>query len=100
MKEYEFVTIMSEGYGNRFSKVLEAIISAINNKHCDMLNLEAAKSRVEETMQALEIKVRYDSLLSKTKSKLTCSNAGFDLDGHKFETLDEVEKALENKAFL
>ena len=100
MKEYEFVIMMSEGYGNRFSKALEAICSAISNKHCDMLNLPAAKLRVEEAMHAIEIKIRYDYLLSRAKSKLTCNSSGFDLDGHKFETLDEVEKAIDNKAFL
>lgn len=67
MKEYEFVSIMAEGYSNRFSKALEAVVSAINNKHCDMLNLAAVRIRVEEAMQALEVKVRFDSLASQTK---------------------------------
>jgi hypothetical protein len=100
VKEYEFASMMSEGYSNRFSKVFEAVCSAMNNKHCDMLNFIAVKSRVEEAMQALEVKIRFDALVVKAKGKLTCSNSSFELDSHKFETLDEVEKALDNKAFL
>lgn len=100
MKDYEFVSIMSEGYGNRFSKSLDAVVSAMNNKQYDMLNLAAVKSRVKEAMQALEVRMRFDSLVGEAKGKLTCSASGFDLDGHKFESLDDVEKALENKAFL
>lgn len=100
MKDYEFVSIMSEGYGNRFSKALDAVVSAINNKHCDMFNLVAVKARVEEAMIALEVKIRFDLLASKSNGKLTCTTSCFELDGHKFETLDQVEKALDNKAFL
>lgn len=99
MKDYEFVKTAND-YGNRFSKALEAVVSALSNKHCDMLNIEAVKIRVAEAMQALEIRARYDELVQKSKGKLTCDNSGFDLDGHKFESLDEVEKALNNKAFL
>ena len=100
MKDYELVLIMGEGYSNRFSKVLEAVVVAINNKHCDMLNLTIVKSRVEEAMIALEVKIRFDLLASKSNGKLTCTTSCFELDGHKFETLDQVEKALDNKAFL
>jgi hypothetical protein len=100
MKEYEFVSIMAEGYANRFSKALDAIVSAMNNKQCDMLNLVAAKARVGEAMLALEVKVRFDTLANEAKGKLICNKDSFELDGHKFETLDEVEKALNNKAFL
>lgn len=99
MKEYEFVMIMLEGYGSRYYKTFEMINSVINNKQCDMLNFGTVKSKVMEALQALEIKVRYDSLACLTK-QLRCTKESFELDGHKFETLDEVEKALENKAFL
>lgn len=100
MKDYEFATAMAEGYGNRFSKALDAVVSAINSKQLDMLNMEAVKSRVAEAMRAIEVKIRFDTLNAKAKGKLTCNSTGFELDTHKFETLDEVEKALDNKAFL
>lgn len=100
MKEYEVVREMSEGYSNRYSKILEAIIAAINNKHYEILNFQAAKSRVEEAMNAVELKMRFDELNNKALGKLTASKTEFELDGHKFETLDDVEKALKNKAFL
>ena len=101
MKEYEFVMAMLEGYGsNRFSKTLDAVASAINNKQVGLLNLSVVKSKVEDALMALEIKIRFDALNEVVKGKLTCTSSNFELNGHEFQTLDEVEKAIENKAFL
>jgi hypothetical protein len=100
MKECEIVTIMGEGYANHYSKMLDAIVSTINNKLYDMIKLEVVKSKMDEIFEALELKVRYDHLNSEADGKLMCNRTCFELNGHKFETLDEVAKALENKAFL
>lgn len=100
MKEYEMVYTMSEGYGNRYAKTLDAVVSAINNKHYDMLNLEVAKSKVQEVMKALELKMRFESLNNQVNGKLICNKTDFELETHKFESLDEVEKAIKNKVFL
>lgn len=100
VKEYEIVSIMSESYGNRYAKTLETVVSAINNKHYGMFNLESVKLRMDEVFEALVIKTRFDLLYNKSNGKLICNKAGFELEPHKFETLDEVEKALNNKAFL
>lgn len=100
MKEYEVVSIMCEGYGNRYSKMLDVVVSTINNKHYDMLKLDVVKSKMDEVYYALELKVRYDTIYETSNGKLTCDKSGFDFDGHKFETLDEVEKAIKNKVFL
>ena len=101
MKDYEIVQAMTEGsYSNRYSKVFEMVISVINNKNLDILNFEAVKKRVEESMKAIEMKIRFDSLNSKVNDKLICNKTDFELDGHKLDSLDEVEKAINNKAFL
>ena len=100
MKEYEVVFSMCESYGNRYAKTLETIASAINNKHYDMFNLETVKLKMDEVFEAIMLKRRFDELNSKANGKLVCNKTDFELDTHKFETLDEVERALKNKAFL
>lgn len=99
MKEYEAVYAISDSY-NRYSKALDAIVSAINNRHYDMLNLEAVKRKLDEVFDAMVLKSRFDELYKKSNGKLVCNKTDFDFESHKFETLDEVEKAIKNKAFL
>lgn len=100
MKEYEVLHSILQGYGNRYSKALEAVVTALNNRYFDILDLEAVKRRVAEAMEALEIKMRFDILNCKVNDKLICNNTDFELNGHKLDSLDEVEKAINNKAFL
>lgn len=101
MKDYEFIMTMLEGYSsNRFSKTFDVVASAINNKQTGLLNLETVKLKVEEALKALEIRIRFDTLNDMVNGKLTCTNSNFELNGHEFQSLDEVEKAIENKAFL
>ncbi len=98
-KEYEMILTISEGYSNRYAKTLDFIVSAINNKNYDVLDLESVKMKMDEVFEAITLKVRFDSLLD-LNSSIICNKDCFELDTHKFETLDEVEKAIKNKAFL
>lgn len=100
MKEYEMVSFMAEPYGNRYVKTLESISSAINNKQYDMFNLETVKLKMDEVFEAIVIKTRFDALCNESNGKPVCTKTEFELESHKFQTLDEVEKALKNKAFL
>jgi hypothetical protein len=101
MKEYEIVSIIDGGaYSNTFSKSLEMVGSSIPYKNYVMLDLAAARAKVEEVFKAIELMKRYDTLRVTSKFKLRYDPSGFIIDDHKFETLDEVDVALNNKAFL
>lgn len=101
MKEYEAISIIDTGtYSNTFSKALEMIGTSITHKNYHLIDIEAARAKVEETFAAIKAKKRYDALFIVSKGKLTYDASGFIIGDHKFETLDEVEQALNNKAFL
>lgn len=101
MKEYEMVSIIDSGvYSNTFTKALEMIGSSIVSKNYRLIDIGAARTKVEETFAAINTKKRYDLLFIASKCKMTYDASGFIIGDHKFETLDEVEQALNNKAFL
>jgi hypothetical protein len=64
------------------------------------LNLKIIKFEFIEDVKYLILHKEYCDLLSLSDDKLSYDDDGFHLDGHTFETLKEVRKAIKNKAFL
>jgi hypothetical protein len=63
-------------------------------------DLERLKNNFNEDIKYLMLQKEYEELLPYADDKLSYDENGFHLDGHTFETLQEVRKALNNKAFL
>ena len=101
MKIYskEYIAI-SEFDAEEAGNVFYSLHTAIAQKNWDLLNLEECKAQAVGVLEAIALKIRFDKLCDQSNGKLKYGIGGFDLDGHKFETLDAVEKALKNKAFL
>lgn len=78
--------------------ILNDVIS--DGKGCEFLDFSMIKDKVEEILSFVKLYQRYLALSKDSNGSLSYNNDGFNLDGHSFETLDEVDRALKNKAFL
>src|SRR5271157_5644394 len=96
-KEYELV---SEFDTSELSGLFYTIQTAIEQKSWDLLDLESCKVKVSEALRAVACKKKFDQLNEMSNTAIKYSIDGFMLDNHKFETLDEVERAYKLKAFL
>jgi hypothetical protein len=100
-KECEFFYRMAQDYHSGNSpKVFFLVYSGLEDKTIGLVNIEEAQARCNEIFKYLYLGRRFDELVAKSNKTLVSLPGGFELLGHKFETLDEVEKALNNKAFL
>lgn len=96
-KEYHLIADYdAEEVGNIFY----TLHIAITQKNTELLNLEACQTQVNEAFRAIACKKRFDQLNDESKTLIKYSMNGFIVDDHKFETLDEVERAFKLKAFL
>lgn len=82
------------------SALFDTVSAALNDNMWELLDLDAAHTSVNETFKYLKILKRFRALSEKCESPLSFSKEGFHFHEHKFNSLDEVEKALNNKAFL
>jgi hypothetical protein len=96
-KEYDLLLEFDE---NELCGVFYTIQTAIEQKSHDLLDLESCKSKVDEAFRALACQRRLTQLNKMLRSAIKFSRDGFTLDNHKFETLDEIERAYKLKAFL
>jgi len=78
----------------------DLVSQALYTKSVDMLNLEACKAEIAEVFQFIDLRARFNILQAESENKILVTYTGFQFEGFKFETLDEIEKALKNKAFL
>lgn len=97
MKEYE---LLSEYTHESVEGNFDTLFTVTSHKTYELLDLEFCRKRVNELFDFMIAKKRFDKLHEESKRKLKYGMNGFDLEGHMFETLDEVEHALRNKAFL
>lgn len=65
----------------------------------DLINLNLIKEKIDEGFEYLYVKQRFIRLNKLIENKIHITDK-FYIDGHGFETLDEVEVAIKNKAFL
>lgn len=96
-KEYELVSDFDK---TELSGLFYTIQTAIEQGSYDLLDLDATKARVDEALRAVACKKKFDQLNEMSNTAIKYSMNGFMLDDHKFETLDEVERAYKLKAFL
>lgn len=96
-KEYALVADFNE---DELCRVFYTIQTAIEQKNWDLLDLEACSVKMNEAIRAVACKKRFDQLNEMSKTAIKYSLDGFVIDDHKFETLDEVERAWKLKIFL
>ncbi|SRR5258706_15619918 len=100
-KECEFFYRMAQDYHSGNSpKVFFLMYSGLEDKTIGLVNIEETQVRCNEVFKYLYLGRRFDELVKKSNKSLVSIPTGFKLLDHLFETLDEVEKALNNKAFL
>jgi hypothetical protein len=85
---------------NKILKLFRLVTTAIADGQCDFLSLSDIKNSFDQYFKYLEVKKKYDELVAKAGSILGIDYQGFSLNEFTFETLDEVERALDNKMFL
>lgn len=78
---------------------LNLVMSSLSDNTFELLNLEESQDSINHTFTCLKLIKRYRRLQMQN-AELSYSQNGFHLGEHTFQTLDEVEKALSNKAFL
>jgi hypothetical protein len=73
----------------------------------EFVNVDQVQQKVNHYFECLKVTQRFEQLKDKANGSLSLKNyadsnggVGYLLDEHQFKTLDEVEKALNNKAFL
>lgn len=99
MKEYELLSKYLYP-DSTLESTFEVMSMAIYQKQIDMIQLDVCRSKINEVFDYLELRKRYDILFNQADAKLKIGAGCFELDSYKFQTLDEVEKAIKNKAFL
>lgn len=88
------------GNYNKAYHSIDLIRTSLNNNLVEMLDIDSCDSLVKEVIEYLKLKKRFIYLQRKANEKLSISKDGFKISDHVFLSLDEVEKALNNKAFL
>jgi hypothetical protein len=96
-KEYELVSDFDKSV---LSGVFYTIQTAIEQESHELLDLESCKAKVDEAFRAIACKKRFEHLNEISNTAIKYSRDCFLLDNHKFETLDEVERAWKLKAFI
>ena len=81
------------------AKMFSLMSTALADSTWELLEIDTAAEVFSGVFKYLSISKRYRDLQSQSQ-ELSYSADGFHLGEHIFETLDEVEKALKNKAFL
>ena len=99
MKEYELLSKYLYP-DSTLESTFEVMSMAIYQKQIDMIQLDVCRAKINEVFDYLELRKRYDILFNQADAKLKIGVDCFELDSYKFQTLDEVEKAIKNKAFL
>ena len=86
--------------GSRLASTFELMSHSITEGSWSFVDLKSAQESIDQDFKYLLLRKHYNGLRIASKDKLTYDDYGFHLDGHDFETLDEVHDALCNKAFL
>ncbi len=101
MKEYQLLMKFDEDNdGEDVADGLYAIHQALSSKQMSILDVAACRDRINTVFDYVEVRKRFDKLREEINGGLSFDKNGFKLFKSTFETLDEVEKALKNKAFL
>lgn len=99
--ECKFFYRMNGDYRDHTSaKIFYLMFNALDDFNIDLINTEDMQRRCDEVFKYIFLLKRFNNLVKLSNNSVYSSLEGFNLEGHVFETLDEVQKALENKAFL
>lgn len=82
-----------------FSDIFDLVVHALNTNTQLSLRTEYLQQQCALILSVIAIEQRFDILRSKC-GDLVMNGNKFSLLGHEFDTLDQVEKAINNKAFL
>jgi len=93
LNKYEYSSYQLEG-------IFDTVSQAICTNNTLVLKINECREKVNEIFNYLEIRERFRALAKKSDRKLSFTSTHFELYQHKFETLDEVEKAINIKVFL
>ena len=93
---YDSDTSYNTKAGNTFSWLQ----STISNGTLPMLDIETSRATVNDIFDYLSLKKKYIALFELSKGQLTYNKTCFKILDHEFSTLNEVERALNNKVFL
>jgi hypothetical protein len=85
---------------SKIGSAFYAIYTNISNDIWHCMDVSHLREVLDQDFDYLVLRKRYEILLAHFPKTLSYDENGFLLDGHRFETLDEVEKAINNKAFL
>ena len=95
--DYQLVhNFTSEQLANPFNIVITAVLK----ETVDLLDLDAVERKIKNIFRILRVENRYNQLFSLSNGQLSVNLKSFKLNGHEFQSLDEVEAALRNPAFL
>lgn len=80
-----------------------SVIDTINSGtlwYAAFLDIDNIRNGCNSVLDFLAMVKRMSELQRQYDCIFSCEKTGFKLDGHSFETLDEVERALKMKAFM
>jgi hypothetical protein len=92
--------VMSDFNKRESAALLANVGQLVNNNNWELMDLNVVDRSFDEIVHALKIIKRYRELSDGANGILTYDREGFYVGESVFQTLDEVEKALNNKAFL
>ena len=85
---------------SKAGNIFNHLNAAVSNNTTDLLDMDSCRDLVNDVFDFFSLKRRFNQLSMKLNGKLTFENDRFKIESHEFQTLDEVEKAVQNKAFL
>lgn len=96
MKEYQILN----KYDGQASSIVYHFYQALSQQELSMLDMEAVEVKMAAVISYTKIRRKFEVLKDKCFGELSYDKNGFKFDGHTFDSLDEIEKAIANKAFL
>lgn len=93
-------SLLLKFFYNVAPKIFGTVHEALMNGDEHLLDAEACQEYANEYFEYLKLIKRYKVLNKELNNSLIISDDGFKIADSKFETLDDVEKAIKLKAFL
>jgi len=100
--EHEKLNYLDSNYSS-ISNFFSSISYATETNSTNILDLELSQQLCNDYFELLKLQKRFDFLQKSVRENnlsITLYSDGFIIGNHKFQTLDDVEKAIKNKALL
>lgn len=85
---------------DEMSAKFNMLSSAMINNSWELIDTEALENELVKCVRYFRVCKRFRAMDKLLDEKLSISDDGFEIDGHKFETLDEIAIVIKNKAFV